>query len=84
MAADVVRAYKFVEACFMQSGLHLRTHPREHYLYALTLARLTEVGEVVYTRRVNERHLTHTDDAHLRTVAIVAMMSSKRLPAPKK
>ena len=69
VATDVFLAQQFVEARFGEHLLHLVVHAREYHLDALFLAHLAQVGEVVYARRIYEGHLTHTDDAHLGTVA---------------
>ncbi len=63
VGTDVLLAEHRVEASLVEHGLHFLVHTGEHYLYALTLRHETEVGEVVDTRGIDERHLTHSDDA---------------------
>lgn len=69
MAADVLFANEVIETCMLQLSVHFLSYSRKHNLDAFLLTHLAKVGKVVDTRRVNEGHLTHTDDAHFRTVA---------------
>ena len=69
MAADVFLANGVVESCLFESGMHTWVHPRKHHLYVFFLAHGTKVGKVVDTGGIDERHLSHSDDAHLWTVA---------------
>ena len=63
--------HNLVEACVLEHLFYLGSHSRQHNLYALLAAHHTQIGEVVYAGRVDKRHLTHTDDAHLGAVAEV-------------
>ena len=69
MAADVLLAHEVVETSLLKLCVNLLAYARQHDSDALVLAHLAEVGKVVYARRIDERHLAHTYDAHLRTVA---------------
>ena len=59
-----------VEAVVLQYALHFRNDAREHDGDAVVLAHLTEVLQVVESRGIDERHFSHADDAHLRTLAV--------------
>ncbi len=63
MGTDVLLAEHRVEASLVKHGLHLLVDAGEHDLDALALRHETEVREVVDARGIDERHLTHTDDA---------------------
>ena len=68
MRTDVLLTQEGIEAGFVEHLLHTRVDTRENHLDTLTLRHETEVGEVVDTRGIDKGHLTHTDDAHLRTL----------------
>ena len=59
MTANILCANNVLEACLGELGIYFLSHTREYNLYALFLAHEAEVCKVVYTRRVNERYLTH-------------------------
>ena len=64
MAANVVLADKLVELGFGEHFEYLVVNAREHDMYIFLQALLTEIVKVVHTGGVDERYLTHADDAH--------------------
>lgn len=69
MVADVLLAYKLVEARPFEYGPDIAVNARQHYLDALLAAHYTEILQVVYSRRVDKWHFSHAYHPHNRTVA---------------
>ena len=69
IATDILGTEQFVEAGFLEGGMHLLVHAREDDVYLLLLRHLAEVREVVDARRVDEGDAPHPDDAYLRAVS---------------
>lgn len=63
--ADVFLAQQRAEAGVFQYGIDIGGHAGQYNLRTFLPAHLAQRLQVVDTRRVNERHTAHTDDAHL-------------------
>ena len=68
MVADILPANHLHQSRFLQRVEDMVVHARQHQLNAAVLRAQIQLLQVVDTRRVNERHLTHTDNPHLQVV----------------
>ena len=78
VGTDILLAKEFVEAGFMEHSLYRGVHTREYHLDALTLRHEAEVREIVDARRVDKRHLTHSNDSHPWFEALMAQGTQDR------
>ena len=70
VVADVLLAQQLFKVVSAQYGVDFLVNTRENDSDAFFLTHQTHVLQVVESRRVDERYLTHTNDAHLGTTAI--------------
>ena len=63
IGANVMRIHLLLDAAGHQLMMHVVIDTGEDDGDALLMAALDEHGEVVHCRRIDERYLTHTDDA---------------------
>ena len=68
MVADILPANHLHQPRFLQRVEHMVIHTRQHQLNAAVLRTQIQLLQVVDTRRVDERHLAHTDNPHLQVI----------------
>ena len=62
--ADVMRVHLLLDAAYEQLFVHMVIHTGEDDSDALFVRALYEHGQVVHSGRIDERHLTHSDDTN--------------------
>lgn len=84
IVADVFLAEQFIESAFLEDFVYFRINSGQDDMHPFAMAHLAQVGQVMDTRRVDERNFRMRMMRTLGCSLVCSTTSSNRLAMPKK